>query len=221
VAIGPDRRGVGVAGPAVGTAAAGVKAYRHCQRNRRRPRHAGREDAVMSTLVTAAAHELGATFGQRRRYRYTLRRRWAAGQVVCWVMLNPSTADERQDDPTIRRCIGFSRTWGYAGLVVVNLFALRSTDPAALWVPATAPVGAENDAAIRDAATGACLVVAAWGVQPHHRFRDRALAVEAVLRASGAPLWCLGLTQAGHPRHPLFVRGQTKAVAYRPAYNGV
>ena len=71
-------------------------------------------------------------FESVRMYRYVLTRSWAEGSMVVWVMLNPSTADARVDDPTIRKVMGFSRRWGYAGCVVVNLFGLRATDPKAL-----------------------------------------------------------------------------------------
>lgn len=145
------------------------------------------------------------------RYRYHLARHWgqAPGPVVLWVMLNPSTADDEQDDPTIRRCIGFSRGWGFHGLRVVNLFALRATDPRAL-ADSLDPVGMENDiaitAAVRDGNT--LRVIAAWGA---HRFaRDRALEVKHLLwREAARHLSCtvshLGLTRSGAPRHPLYV----------------
>src|SRR5262245_13227298 len=98
------------------------------------------------------------------RYRYALTRTWGdPKKVVCWVMLNPSTADADQDDPTIRRCLGFSRAWGAGGLVVVNLFALRATDPDQLRIAAD-PVGPDNDSHLSTAAFGR-LVVAAWGAR--------------------------------------------------------
>src|SRR4029079_19593153 len=98
------------------------------------------------------------------RYRYRLTRVWDESRpAVCWVMLNPSTADAVKDDPTIRRGSSFSWSWGAGGLVVVNLFAFRATNPADL-LDAPDPVGPENDAHVRDAAKGAGLVMAAWGV---------------------------------------------------------
>lgn len=122
-------------------------------------------------------------------------------------MLNPSTADEEVDDPTIRRCIGFSRRDGLSGLRVVNLFALRSTDPAGL-ADAWDPVGPENDAWIRDVAARSHRIVVAWGAHP--LARTRIGAVVPILRgAEGRRLWCLGTTASGAPRHPLYVRGDT------------
>src|SRR5262249_6763346 len=136
---------------------------------------------LMGQHLLAAGHR--ATFSPCRRYRYALQRRWADGPAVCWVMLNPSSADEHRDDPTIRRCVGFSQSWGYAGLVAVNLFASRTPDPAALWSVAD-PVGPGNDAAIRGAAAGASLVVAAWGDQARLPFRARCRVVERLLAAA-------------------------------------
>lgn len=144
------------------------------------------------------------------RYRYTLHREWlGAGRGrVCWVMLNPSTADDTHDDPTIRRCVRFSAAWGYDGLVVVNLFALRSTDPNVLLMD-TDPGGPENDDAIRRAAASASLVVAAWGA---HRAMRRGRRDQRMYDLISAPLHCLGTTRDGHPRHPLRLRADTQPV---------
>lgn len=147
-----------------------------------------------------------ARFSDCGTYRYELARRWSHGPAVAWIMLNPSTADASVDDPTIRRCIQFSRGWGMGGLVVVNLFALRSTDPAALKTAAW-PVGPENDDAIHDAIVRSRAVVAAWGV--HGDLRGRADEVREMVAVLGRPLSCLGTTKDGHPRHPLYVKGDT------------
>jgi len=141
-------------------------------------------------------------------YRYRLRREWDDTLPrTCFVMLNPSTADATLDDPTIRRCIGFSRFWGCGSVEVVNLFALRSTDPRAL-LSAADPVGAENDQHIREASTSALVVVAAWGAHGALLNRDR-----KVMRLLDSPQ-CLGVTSAGFPRHPLYVAGSTSLVRY-------
>ena len=81
------------------------------------------------------AYELSATFSPCRRWRYTLLRRWEPANliVVAFIGLNPSTADETLDDPTIRRCIGFAKAWGAGGMYMLNLFGWRSTDPAGCW----------------------------------------------------------------------------------------
>lgn len=144
------------------------------------------------------------------RYRYRLTREWGPGQAACFVMLNPSTADATVDDPTIRRCIGFAKSWGCGSLVVVNLFAYRTARPALMKLVSD-PVGPENDQHIRAAVTAAAVVVAAWGVDGSYRARAR-----EVLPLLQAP-FCLGMTKAGAPRHPLFLRGDTKLVPYTRA----
>jgi hypothetical protein len=156
-----------------------------------------------------------ATFSPDRTYRYALTRRWAAGgQVTAFVMLNPSTADAADDDATIRRCIGFARRWDSAGLLVVNVFGLRSTDPDALATHPD-PVGPDNDRVITAALAGEPVgqVVAAWGtnrvVHP-----DRVQQIRALLHPLGLPLMCLGTSLAGHPRHPLYLPGNTPLIPY-------
>jgi hypothetical protein len=126
-------------------------------------------------------------------------------------MLNPSTADATADDPTIRRCMGFARSWGAGGIRVVNLFALRATDPAELAkfdspVAPRPPEGAHpfhenlNDAHIVDASDG-CRLIAAWGTHGSFQRRDRAVMKLLATRR----VECLGVTKGGHPRHPLYV----------------
>ncbi len=143
-------------------------------------------------------------------YRYLLGRRIGDGQrTALFVMLNPSTADAQVDDPTIRRCVSFTRREACGVLEVVNLFAYRATDPAALRL-ADDPVGPANDHFIADAAARAALVVVAWGAV-HRRLAPRAGEVGTVIRtrlpAHGrrGP-FCLGITANGSPRHPLYAR---------------
>lgn len=144
-----------------------------------------------------------AVISRCRRYRYELRRRFACGhEVVCFIMLNPSTADGERDDNTITRCMRFAYQWNIGELVVVNLFALRSTNPFALLAEPY-PVGEENDRHIVRAAESAELVVCAWGA--HGVLLDRDLAVLELLRGARLKkptLLCLGTTAEGHPRHP-------------------
>lgn len=148
----------------------------------------------------------GATFDSTGSYRYTLWRSWnGRARKVAFVMLNPSTADHRADDPTIRRCIGFARTWGYGSLLVVNLFAYRTPSPDALKRAAD-PIGPRNDHYLRYAQRRADDVVIAWGA--HGGWLDRHRRALALL---GGPrrraLLCLGATKGGYPRHPLYLRG--------------
>jgi hypothetical protein len=156
--------------------------------------------------------ERTAVFSPSRAYRYKLSRTWATGgNHVAWIMLNPSTADAMTDDPTIRRCTAFAKAWGFDGLSVVNLFALRATDPRELAVHAR-PAGADNDWFIRETAQGAPAVVAAWGA--HAMARRRGAEVARMLDADGVGLLCLGVTKDGHPRHPLYVHGDAPLVTY-------
>jgi hypothetical protein len=160
-------------------------------------------DAVMS-----------ATFSGDNRYRYTLMRRWAergaSGDGALWVMLNPSTAGAAEDDPTIRRCIGFSKGFGFRSLTVVNLFAFRATRPRDLWAQED-PVGPDNDPTIALAAREAQTIILAWGASLNATERGRA--VVDILRANAfytQRLVCLGRTKQGGPRHPLYVKSDTK-----------
>lgn len=154
-----------------------------------------------------------ATFDQDRIYRYALTRTWDTDRpVATFIMLNPSTADAFKLDPTIRRCIGFARAWGCGGLVVVNLFGLRSTDPKGLYTHPD-PVGVANDEVIADQlAAAAGPVVAAWGAHGVHL--NRCGQVGALVQQCGRSLLCLGVTNAGQPRHPLYVPGARPAVDY-------
>jgi hypothetical protein len=138
-------------------------------------------------------------------YRYSLDRQLVDdGEWTCtFVMLNPSTADAEQDDPTIRRCIRFAREWGYGRLKVVNLYALRATDPKQLWL-ADDPVGPENDHVLSLAFGGSDLTIAAWGV---HAKLER---VAEIMAWPIRPRLCLGVTKDGHPRHPLYVRADAE-----------
>lgn len=146
-------------------------------------------------------------------YRYRLERAWEPAKARCaFIMLNPSTADARQDDPTIRRCIGFARKWGFGGLVVGNLFALRATDPREL-LRAVDPVGPENDAHLLAIARTAGLVVAAWGTMAE--LRGRGAAVRESLEREGVELQVLGLTAEGYPRHPLYLKRELQPRAWR------
>ena len=150
---------------------------------------------------------MSAKFSACGRYRYLLERRWAEGRLATFIMLNPSTADAEKDDPTIRRCIGFAKSWGLGGIRVVNLYALRSTNPAGLWA-VDDPIGPANNAWLVDAADDAydhgAPLVAAWGANAK---LDRVRDVQQMLRRY--QLKALGVTKAGQPRHPLYLPGSS------------
>ncbi|WP_226780177.1 DUF1643 domain-containing protein [Oceaniglobus trochenteri] len=148
------------------------------------------------------AHSI-ATYSDCEHYRYDLTRVWDdTGRRIAFVMLNPSTATEVQNDPTVERCERRARALGYGGFRVTNIFAWRDTDPKKMRAAAD-PVGPANDAAIRDAALWADTVLCAWGTHGAHL--NRGPAVETLLRATARPLFHLGLSKAGHPKHPLYI----------------
>lgn len=146
-------------------------------------------------------------FSPCRRYRYTWKLAWNRTQPPCaFVGLNPSTADESSPDPTVRRCIAYARGWGYGGLIMLNLFAFRATDPKDMKAEAD-PVGANNNRWLRDQAGYVTLmggvVIAAWGTHGEHLGRSS----DVVTLLAGVPLYCLKVTKGGEPGHPLYLKG--------------
>lgn len=154
--------------------------------------------------------EKTAAFSPLRRYRYLLTRIWKPAKgFALFVCLNPSTADENVEDPTIRRCIKFAEFWGYGGMKMVNIFAYRSTDPKALY-SCRSPIGPENDEYIARESAIAGVTVAAWGV--HGSFMDRGNIVMG--RLLYRPHY-LELTKDGHPRHPLYLKKNLRPLPFR------
>jgi hypothetical protein len=164
----------------------------------------------------------GARLSECERYRYSLWRVWDVSlPPAVFVGCNPSTADAKEDDPTIRRCVAFARRWGRGGMYMVNLFPYRATDPRELHGVVDAPGllgernvddGLVNDDWIQWAVEGAGVVVAAWGaikLPPQHERRREEV---RVLLGDGAV--ALRLTKDGHPSHPLYVPGDVEPVAY-------
>lgn len=156
--------------------------------------------------------EASAILSPCRTYRYELWRKWgdlfdAGAGYAMFVGLNPSTADETEDDPTIRRCIAFAKAWGYSALCMTNLFAFRATDPGDMMVAAN-PIGPGNDAHLTKCAAAAGIVVAAWGV--NGTFMDRETKVRSLL----PNLHYLRLTKAGNPGHPLYLPLNLRPVAW-------
>lgn len=157
------------------------------------------------------------TFSPDRRYRYTLLHTWdemfatPGEKPAMFIGLNPSTADENQLDPTLRRIRGFCAREGYRSFLMTNIFAFRATDPQVMRAQED-PNGPGNDAALLESASRAGLIVAAWGV--HGAFLDRGATVTRLLQNAGHRLVCLGVTAAGAPKHPLYVKADTPLVAY-------
>jgi len=141
-----------------------------------------------------------------REYRYCLWREWdpTNQSYALFIGLNPSTADEIEDDPTIGRCVDFAKSWGYGALCMVNLFAYRATEPAVMKAH-TAPVGIDNDRWLTEFANDAGVIVAAWGVDGAHLQRDK-----EVMRLLAGKLSCLVKTKHGHPGHPLYKKKSLK-----------
>lgn len=150
----------------------------------------------------------GARFSDCRAYRYQLWRIWDEGRPYLNVIgLNPSTADETRDDPTIRRCIGYAKRWNYGGLFMTNIFAYRATLPAVMKKQVE-PVGSDNDRWLIETAANAGFVLAAWGIHGKHQQRD------AHVLQLLTNLHCLGTNDDGTPKHPLFLRKDLAPILY-------
>lgn len=149
---------------------------------------------------------VSATADIRGDYRYTLTRVWDPSlPKITFVLLNPSTADAEQLDPTLRRCVSFAKRDGYGGMVILNLYAFRTKSPK-LMKAAADPVGPENDRLLASV-TGT--VVAGWGTNANP---ERVAQVVALL----PPLHALAITKQGHPKHPLYVPGDAPLIEWTP-----
>lgn len=160
----------------------------------------------MNTLLKSTA-----TFSPCRTYRYSLWRRWGKPEqgYAMFIGLNPSTADEVEDDPTVRRCIQFAKDWGYGALCMTNLFAFRATDPGVMKAHPE-PIGPDTNTVLVELAKSAGVVIAAWGNHGSHRARDRQ--VIALL----PNLRCLKVTKADQPSHPLYLSKALKPLPFTP-----
>lgn len=153
--------------------------------------------------MTDLLMDTGAEFSTCQQYRYRLWRIWDKSLLpAMFLMLNPSTADEAANDPTVERCQRYAAAWGYGGLLVCNIFALRSTDPGRLYTHHW-PVGPDNDEAIQSEARRAGIVVCAWGNHGMHAGRGQAVA--DMLLAIKPSLHALKVTVTGQPGHPLYL----------------
>ena len=174
----------------------------------------------------------GAEISLCGRYRYSLDRKWfddtrtqssvrhGTHLPIIFVMLNPSTADAYEDDPTIRRCIGFAKREGFEWLNVINLFAGRATKPADL-LEMSDPVGPENFRKwllAYDLSQLGAKIVCAWGAQPEAADRGRDFL--DVMQAGNTKLWCLGTTKHGHPKHPLYIKGDQPLLPFNTTAEG-
>ena len=149
-----------------------------------------------------------ATFSDCRKYRYALSRTWnGKKKTILFIGLNPSTANEKIDDPTIRRCINYAQNWGYGSLLMVNLFAYRATLPSELKNVKN-PIGNDNDLHIIELSKKADIAVAAWGNEGTLLNRDKE--VKKIL----PNLMCLKINKSGQPSHPLYQKKDLKLIKY-------
>jgi hypothetical protein len=152
--------------------------------------------------------EKSATLSNDRKYRYTLWRSWEYEKgYIIFIGLNPSTADETEDDPTIRRCIGFTKAWGYGSLCMINLFAFRATNPVDMLTESD-PVGPENDTYLFDVCKQSRLIIAAWGTNGGYLRRDKEV-IQLIPN-----LYYLRLTKQGFPSHPLYLPKDLKPIKW-------
>lgn len=153
----------------------------------------------------------GARFSECRRYRYSLTREWDVSKpLIVWCGLNPSTADEDIDDPTIRREVGFSKDWGFGRYLKLNAYAWRATKPKDMFEAQRSGediVGEDNDDTILVNLKKAKMFVACWGanIDLHRSYKLRSL-----LRGSLRTVHALKLTSKGHPQHPLYMPADTQ-----------
>ncbi|MFL5350908.1 MAG: DUF1643 domain-containing protein [Hyalangium sp.] len=162
--------------------------------------------------------DTGAIFSPCRTWRYLLWRYWDRSKPICaFIGLNPSTADETQDDPTVRRCIRFAKDWGYGALWMLNAYAFRATDPRDLKqvMGGMGAIGPQTDTYLQQAAVNCGIVIAAWGAHCPGSRQDE---IRAMFAGAGKPLYLLGQTKDGCPRHPLYLRADTQPVRWMPPW---
>ena len=152
-----------------------------------------------------------ALYSPDEQYRYRLRRHWAEGKRVAFLMLNPSTADEMKNDPTVARCEQRAIRLGYTGFEVINIFALRSTDPKGLYTHDN-PQGSKNLFAIEQAISSVDDVICAWGA--HGALLDQSAKIRKLITDLGGRCFHLGLTQKGEPKHPLYLPYDLQPIAW-------
>jgi len=184
--------------------------------------------ATPSLPVTKGNPDSGAIFSPDEVHRYTLWRRLADNLAtnpdappILFVLLNPSTATHEVSDPTVTRCINYAKLWGHGRITVVNIFAVRETDPRNMKA-ASDPIGPENDRYIRQEAEAVASakggrIICAWGA--HGEFLGRGRQMTELLQGIDIPLHCLALTKAGHPKHPLYLKASLKPMHFMPSAN--
>ena len=155
-----------------------------------------------------------AIFSPCEKYRYILTRRFDPDnpKVCNFIMLNPSTADEKKNDPTVARCCKYAQRWGYGALIVTNIFAYRATKRADMKAHPF-PIGPENVDYIIKAAEMSDFIVCAWGTDGEHKWQGR-----KIIKLLKDP-HCLEITQKGHPKHPLYCKADLEPIRYEGVKN--
>lgn len=154
--------------------------------------------------------ERSTVFSKCRKYRYTLWRQWdfTSPSYAMFIGLNPSTADEVQNDPTVARCIDYSMRWGFGALCMMNIFSFRATLPTVMKAQPN-PVGKDNNRWLVEIARDASVIVAAWGTHGSHLGRH-----QEVIELLGDKLHCLKETKDGFSSHLLYLKKSLSPVPY-------
>lgn len=167
---------------------------------------------IASNVIIRMAYNLlemsTAIYSPCEKYRYNLSRRWGGGPKVAFIGLNPSTATESVNDPTVTRCIGYTRRWGFDGFTMLNAYAFRSTDPKGLW-KVDDPIGPECDEYLLGEFSNVDRIICCWGANCTKERHAQLLEMVAPYNPHH-----LGLTKDGFPKHPLYLRGNLEPVAW-------
>lgn len=166
-------------------------------------RHHTADDGTVSTAI----------YSDCEQYRYILNRRWgpASKNLAVFIGLNPSTATEYQNDPTVARCINYAKAWGYDTMTMLNAFGLRSTDPRGLKA-IDDPIGPDNDRYIIEQTKLASRIILCWGT--HAAYLERGTQLQKQLCKLRRKLFCLKVTKNGFPSHPLYLRKDLQPISY-------
>jgi len=177
-----------------------------------------RQGALFAGSAKEEVVGAGALLSPCDKYRYFLWRTWREDIApITFCLINPSTADSKEDDPTLRKCMTYAREWGFGGVQIVNLFAYRTKSPKVLAEAAKRGediVGPENDGNLRLVLQAPGVVLCGWGNMPSTHVKRTSLALSNLFGAPGAQLCCLGVNLDGSPKHPLYLRGDLQPQPY-------
>jgi hypothetical protein len=161
--------------------------------------------------------ELGtAIFSEDYKYRYLLERDWSKGSSILFILLNPSTADADKLDPTLKRAYNIAKKYGYGKLVVVNIFAVRGSDPSVIK-DIVDPIGELNNYYIKKYSKKADRIIIGWG--NHGIYKNRSLEILKILKIYYDKIYVLGINKSGEPKHPLYTKKNIKLKKYNYLQN--